>query len=74
LHRVVDVSWSEQALVLVVENDYDSDGEALGDEFSDTVAAYASGPVGFSIRILAVTDLVVLPNQRLQRSRGAAFG
>jgi hypothetical protein len=30
-------------LILVADNDYDRDGEALADEFSDTVAAYAPG-------------------------------
>jgi hypothetical protein len=53
-HRVVDVRWSEDALVLVAENDYDDDGEALADEFSDTVAAYAFGTPGIRIRIVSV--------------------
>jgi hypothetical protein len=36
------------------ENDYDDDGEALADEFSDTVAAYAPGTPGYRIRIVSV--------------------
>jgi hypothetical protein len=43
-----------QTLLLPVENDYDADGEALADEFSDTIAAYAPGTPGYSVRIVSI--------------------
>jgi len=44
-------------LILVADNDYDRDGEALADEFSDTVAAYTPGTPapGYRVRILSVS-------------------
>jgi hypothetical protein len=55
-HRIIDVRWSGQTLLLTVENDYDADGEALADEFSDTIAACAPGTPGYSVRILSVGE------------------
>ena len=56
-HKVIDCHWDGITLVLVADNDYDHDGEALAAEFSDTVAAYAPGtPVpGYRVRILSVS-------------------
>ena len=51
-HRVIDIRWSAQTLLLTVDNDYDADGEA--DEFSDTIAAHAPGTPGYSVRIVSV--------------------
>jgi hypothetical protein len=53
-HRIVDIRWSGQTLLLIAENDYDASGEALADEFSDTIAAYAPGTRSYSVRIVAV--------------------
>ena len=53
-HRIVDVKWSGDTLLLIAENDYDSDGEALADEFSDTVAAYAPGTPGYRVDVVSV--------------------
>lgn len=53
-HRIVDIRWSGQSLLLTAENDVDASGEALADEFSDTIAAYAPGTRGYSIHIVAV--------------------
>jgi hypothetical protein len=53
-HRIVRCGWERDVLVLVVDNDYDNDGEALADEFSDTVAAYAPGTPGYRVRVLSV--------------------
>lgn len=53
-HRVIDIRWSAQMLLLTVDNDYDADGEALADEFSDTIGAYAPGTLGYSVRIVSV--------------------
>jgi hypothetical protein len=53
----MDCHWDGITLILVADNDYDHDGEALAAEFSDTVAAYASGTPapGYRVRILSVS-------------------
>jgi len=56
-HRIMSVNWLGADLVVVAENDYDSDGEAFADEYSDTVAAYAPGTPGYSIRIVSVVPV-----------------
>ena len=53
-HRVVDVHWSGQALVLVADSAHDADGVALADELSDAVAAYAPGTPGYRVSIVSV--------------------
>jgi len=53
--KVVDVRWDGDALILIADSDYDHDGEALADEFCDTVAAYAPGTPGYRVRILSVS-------------------
>ncbi len=53
-HHVIDIRWLGQTLLLTAENDYDSNGEALADDFSDTIAAYAPGTPGYSVRVVAV--------------------
>lgn len=39
-HKAVRCSYAEGALTLVAENDYDPEGKALSDEFSDCLSAY----------------------------------
>jgi len=53
-NRIIDCHWAGDALVLVAERDADHDGEALADEFSDTIAAYAPGESGYQVSILSV--------------------
>jgi hypothetical protein len=53
-HHIVRCNWEAGALILVVENDYDKDGAAVADEFSDAVAAYAPGTPGYRVRVLSV--------------------
>ncbi len=53
-HSVVDVHWSGDTLFLTTVNNYDNDGEALADEFSDTVAAYAPGTPGYRVSLVSV--------------------
>jgi len=60
-HHIVDVWWSGQRLLLTIENDYDANGQALADEFSDTVAACAPGTPGYSVRIVSVAKCDSLP-------------
>ena len=54
-HQIVECRWEGVRLILVADNDYDTDGEALADEFSDTVAAYAPGTPGYRVTIQSVT-------------------
>jgi len=54
-NKLVDCHWDGNTLVLVADSDCDHDGEALADEFSDTIAAYAPGTTGYRVHILSVT-------------------
>ena len=54
-NKIRDCHWDGNALVLVSDSDSDRDGEALADEFSDTVAANAPGTLSYRVRILSVT-------------------
>jgi len=54
-NKIRDCHWDGNALVLVADSDSDRDGEALAEELSDTVAAYAPGKLGYRVRILSVT-------------------
>lgn len=56
-HTIVDCRWEGSALILVAENDYDHDGEALADEFSDIVAACAPGTPGYRVRVLSAVAI-----------------
>ncbi len=56
-NKIIGCHWEGNALVLVADSDSDSDGEALADEFSDTIAAYAPGKLGYRVRILSVTTI-----------------
>jgi hypothetical protein len=56
-NKIRDCHWDGNALVLVADSDSDRDGEALAEEFSDTVAAYAPGELEYRVRILSVTTM-----------------
>ena len=47
--------WDGTNLVLEADSDFDSDGQALSDEFSDCVAAFVAGQFGYAISIESVT-------------------
>lgn len=53
-HKHVRCSWDGTRLMLVAENDYDSNGEATLDEFSDCVAAYVPGTFGYRVSLVAI--------------------
>ena len=55
--QIVSVAWSGTTLVVIADNDFDTDGEALADEFSDTVAAYVPGTPGYRVRILSAVSV-----------------
>jgi hypothetical protein len=54
-YKILECHWDGNTLVLVADSDTDHDGEALADEFSDTIAAYAPGKPGYRVRIVSVT-------------------
>lgn len=53
-YKIIDCHWDDNTLVLVADSDTDDDGEALADEFSDTIAACALGKPGYRVRIQSV--------------------
>jgi hypothetical protein len=56
-HENVRCAWSGTALILSAENDYDSDGRALMDEFSDAVSAWIAEAFDGDIRVVSVKEL-----------------
>ena len=56
-HSNVKCNWDGVRLVLQVDNDFDSNGLALLDEFSGAISAYIREPVDGEIKILSVTTL-----------------
>jgi hypothetical protein len=53
----VTCTWDGQSLILQAENDFDPDGLALIDEFSDAISACIHDGFDGDIRIAAVTEL-----------------
>ena len=53
-HQNVQCLWQGGRLILHAENDYDSDGRALLDEFSDAIAACIVAGVEGEIRVDSV--------------------
>ena len=56
-HQNVSCTWKNSNLVLVADNDFDHNGEALADEFSDAVAACTKATFGYRIRKGSVVKL-----------------
>jgi hypothetical protein len=56
-HQNVHCEWDGSRLVLHAENDYDSDGLALMDEFSDAITAYIEEPLDGDIEVLPIASL-----------------
>ena len=50
-HRNVACVWDGAILRLQAENDYDPEGKALGDEFSDEICANTPVLFGFAIKL-----------------------
>ena len=55
-YRNVACNWDGSRLVLAAENDVDSDGRALLDEFSDSLAAYVAEPFDGRLYVESVTS------------------
>ena len=56
-HENVQCEWNGVALLLTAENDYDSDGRALMDEFSDAISACIAEGFDGDIRVASVKEL-----------------
>jgi hypothetical protein len=56
-HQNVICSWDGSSLILEAENDFDLDGLALQDEFSDAICACITPGFDGSIKVLSVTHL-----------------
>lgn len=56
-HRNAACNWDGTRLTLSLENDFDRDGRATLDEFSDEVSACVRGGFDGDIRVLAVTEI-----------------
>jgi hypothetical protein len=56
-HENVECQWGDGVLLLIAENDYDPEGLALMDEFSDATSACLAADFGYSIRLVSVTRL-----------------
>jgi hypothetical protein len=54
-HKNASCVWDGSRLVLAAVNDYDPDGQALLDEFSDCISAYVAGNFDSDIRVESVT-------------------
>ena len=54
-HHNVRCEWRGGLLILEAENEFDSEGNAVADEFSDAVAACVSG--AYRVRITSVVDV-----------------
>jgi len=54
-HKNVRCTWDGSRLVLEAENDYDSNGLALYDEFSDCISAYIAGLFDREILVESIT-------------------
>jgi len=61
-HQNSTCMWDGQPLILQRENDFDPEGLALMDEFSDAVAACITGLFDGSIRVVSTTTLPIDPS------------
>ena len=68
-HMNVECHWDGQRITFRADNEFDSNGEALADEFSDAVVACTPN-VGVSIAKVSVVKLDDMPpNKSLERTR-----
>ena len=57
-HDSVRCEWDGTRLVLKSENDFDTNGKATFDEFSDCILAYVADPGKFSISVESVDKFI----------------
>ena len=56
-HKNATCAWDGKTLVLEAENDFDEEGLALQDEFSDCISAYITTPFDGQLRVVSVTKI-----------------
>ena len=56
-HTVVGCRWDGTQLMLEGHNDFDADGLALLQEFSDCIAAYVPGTFGYEVSVVSVSQV-----------------
>jgi hypothetical protein len=56
-HRNVQCSWQEKRLLLQADNDLDSAGLALMDEFSDAISAYIAKLFDGEIKVESIIEV-----------------
>jgi len=56
-HQNVRCEWDGSRLMLLAENDFDSDGLALLDEFSDAISASIADGFNGGIEVVSVSHL-----------------
>jgi len=56
-HKNVKCHWDGTQLILQADNDFDSNGQTLVDEFSDAISACIDSGFDGDIQILSVTSL-----------------
>lgn len=56
-HQNVRCSFGHGKLVLQADNDFDPDGLALMDEFSDCISAYIASPFDGDLRLVSSTAI-----------------
>lgn len=56
-HKNATCSWEVNHLTLSVENDFDRDGRAVMDEFSDEISACIPGGFNGDLRVISVTEI-----------------
>ena len=54
-HSNVSCNWDGSRLILQADNDFDSDGLALMDEFSDCISAYIAELFDGEIKVESIT-------------------
>jgi len=62
-HRQVMCNWDGKVLTLTVENDFDREGRATVDEFSDEISACVNGGFDGDIRLVSVTEIALRPSR-----------
>ena len=61
-HKNVSCRWDGSRLVLQADNEFDSNGLALRDEFSDAIAATVKGGFDGGIDVVSVSPCLRLTN------------
>jgi hypothetical protein len=66
-HENVESTWRDGSLLLSAENEYDRQGLALMDEFSDAISACTAADFGYSIRLVSAIGYQPLKRFRVSQ-------